>query len=96
MPETLFPLPEAIAQPAEIGLGKPRLERANRQQVSMRYAALDDLLPEEHRARLVWAMVESYDLSRFYGRIEAVEGGTVDGASGKFPMMQGIWVLTIV
>jgi hypothetical protein len=28
-------------------------------------AALEDLLPEDHRARLVWEMVESYDLRRF-------------------------------
>jgi transposase len=91
MPETLFPLPEANAQPAEIGLGKPRLERANRQQVSMRYAALDDLLPEEHRARLVWAMVESYDLSRFYGRIEAVEGEA--GRPAIDPrLLVGVWL----
>lgn len=74
MPETLFPLPEANDPLPEHGKGKPRVETANRQQVAMRYAALDDLLPEDHRARLVWAMVQSYDLSRFYARIEAVEG----------------------
>lgn len=74
MPETLFPLPESKRQLPEHGQGKPRLERANRQQVAIHYAALDDLLPEDHRARLVWEMVESYDLSRFYARIEAIEG----------------------
>jgi transposase len=74
MPETLFPLPEANNQLPEHGKGKPRLETANRQQVAMRYAALDDLLPEDHRARLVWEMVKGYDLSRFYARIEAIEG----------------------
>jgi transposase len=74
MPDTLFPLPEAIDPGPDSGRGKPRLETANRQQVAMRYTALDDLLPEDHRARLVWAVVMSYDLSRFYARIEAVEG----------------------
>lgn len=74
MPDTLFPLPEANPQPVQLGPGKPRLETANRQQVAMRYAALEELLPEDHRARLVWAVVESYDLSQFYARIEAVEG----------------------
>lgn len=78
MPDTdpLFPLSEVqpAAVPAPETRGKPRLEMANRQQVEMRLAALDDLLPEEHRARLVWAMVEAYDLSRFYARIKAVEG----------------------
>jgi transposase len=74
MSDTLFPLPEGEPQSPEIGPGKPRLETADRQQVSMRWAALDDLLPEEHRARVVWEMVEGYDLSRFYARVAALEG----------------------
>jgi transposase len=40
----------------------------------MRLSALDDLLPEEHRARLVWEMVQGYDLGGFYAGIAAVEG----------------------
>ena len=32
---------------------------------------LDSQLPEEHRARTVWAFVESLDLSEFYDRIKA-------------------------
>ena len=35
---------------------------------------LDGMLPEDHAARLVWAYVESLDLSEFYGQIWAVEG----------------------
>ncbi len=74
MPDTLFPLPEGEPQSPEPGPGKPRLETADRQQVSMRWAALDDLLPEDHRARLVWEVVQGYDLSHFYARIAALEG----------------------
>jgi transposase len=74
VPDTLFQLPEADHQPVEHSPGKPRLETADRQQVSMRWAALDDLLPEDHRARLVWEVVQGYDLSRFYARIAALEG----------------------
>jgi len=74
MPDTLFPLPDeqprAKAQPS----GKPRLLQANRQQMEMRLASLDDLLPSDHRVRIVWAMVQSYDLSAFYAPIEAVAG----------------------
>ncbi len=73
-PDPLFPLPDVTPAPTAQSQGKPRLETANRQQVEMRYAALDDLLPDDHRARLVWALVEDYDLSRFYARIQAVEG----------------------
>ena len=74
MSETLFPLPERIREPVIEGPGKPRLETANRDQVEMRLASLDQLLPEDHRARMVWAMVEEYDLSAFYEGIRAVEG----------------------
>ena len=75
MPDTLFPLPAAQPQPQpQPPVGKPRLMRANRQQVQMHLASLDELLPDDHRARLVWAAVESFDLSRLYAQIEAVEG----------------------
>jgi transposase len=74
MPDTLFPLPEEQDQRPEPGKGKPRLETAQRQQVEMRLASLDQLLPDDHRARLVWAMVQEYDLTPFYDRIQAVEG----------------------
>src|SRR5882672_8651586 len=32
---------------------------------------LDSQLPDDHRARLVWAFVEGLDLSEFYNRIKA-------------------------
>ena len=74
MPETLFPLPENKREPVSHGQGKPRLCTANRHQVEIRLASLDELLPEDHRVRIVWAMVQEYDLSRLYERIDAVEG----------------------
>jgi transposase len=74
MNETLFSFPEESQKTTQPGKGKPRVERADRQQMAMRMASLDDLLPEEHRARLVWGMVEDFDLSAFYAVIEAVEG----------------------
>jgi transposase len=36
--------------------------------------ALDDLLPDDHRARAVWEYVERLDLSSVYAAIRAVEG----------------------
>jgi len=74
MQKTLFPLPDSQPHEPEHKTGKPRLETADRRQVAMRLVALEDLLPEDHRARLVWEMVESYDLGRFYSRIAAIEG----------------------
>ena len=36
--------------------------------------ALEDLLPADHRARVVWRYVDSLDLSALYAKIQAVEG----------------------
>jgi len=36
---------------------------------------LDSQLPDDHRARLVWAFVEGLDLSEFYDRIKARDAG---------------------
>lgn len=74
MSETLFPLPQASAKSEPRGKGKPRLEMANRQQVGLRMASLDQLLAEDHRVRIVWTMVEEYDMSVFYEDIDAIEG----------------------
>jgi transposase len=56
------------------GKGRPRIQRANRQQIEMRMAALDSLVPEDHKVRIVWEMAQEYDLSRLYGYIDAIEG----------------------
>jgi transposase len=47
---------------------------ANRAQLELRSVDLESLLPPDHRARAVWAFVQSLDLSPWYQRIEAVEG----------------------
>jgi transposase len=56
------------------GSGHARIQKANRQQIEMRMAALDSLIAEDHKVRIVWEMAQEYDLSRFYERIEAIEG----------------------
>lgn len=40
----------------------------------MRPVDLEGLLPEDHRARIVWAYVEGLDLTPLYAPIQAVEG----------------------
>lgn len=76
MQKPLIEMPgETMHATKKDGSGKPRVVKAKRQQVEVRMAALDDLIAEDHKVRIVWAMVESYDLSRFYERIEALEGG---------------------
>jgi len=68
--------PQAIGGPAapEAVGGRPRLRCADRRQAVMRCATLDECLPEDHRARLVWTYVEGLDLGRLYQKVKAVEG----------------------
>ena len=52
-------------------LPPPRLRRANRGQMLMRPCTLDDLLPDDHDARTIWAVVCSFDLGGFLEPIRA-------------------------
>ena len=76
---SLFPMPtgdDAAARPAgpPAPSGRPRLRTANRQQVVFRTAALDDLIPTDHPARVVWEFVEGLDLGPLYDAIKSVAG----------------------
>jgi transposase len=50
----------------------PRLRPINRDLTSP--SSLDELLPADHLARLVWAYVKELDLSPFYASIRSVDG----------------------
>lgn len=47
----------------------------NRRRMELRASDLESLLPEGHRARLVWGDVERQNLAGLYAGIKAVEGG---------------------
>ena len=66
-------LPEHAA-PERPGGGLPRLRTAERRQVELRAVSLDELVPADHRVRLVWNFVQGLDLSALYQGIKAVEG----------------------
>jgi transposase len=69
--------PAEQGKPCELPprIGPKRLRHAVRDQIEFRECALDELLPEEHQARIVWAYVCSLDLAELYARIQAVEAG---------------------
>jgi transposase len=50
------------------------MQRPDRYQMRMQVQSLDALLPEDHRARLVWEYVEGLDMTPLYQQIRAVEG----------------------
>lgn len=52
---------------------RPRLRLADRAQL-LPPMPLDDLLTDDHQARVVWRFVEGLDLTALYARIRAVEG----------------------
>lgn len=51
--------------------GAPRLLEANRSQIELRASDLESLLPEDHRARLVWGYVVRQDLRALFDAIKA-------------------------
>lgn len=73
------------------GIGQARVQKPNRRQMEFRASDLESLLPEGHRAQLVWGYIEGLDLSAFYAPIKAVEGGV--GRSGIAPEIHlALWL----
>ena len=52
-----------------------RVLQPNRKQMEFRASDLESLLPEGHRARIVWGYVERQNLAGLYAGIKALEGG---------------------
>lgn len=52
----------------------PRLRHPNRLQANFDPRSLEQLLPPDHQARVVWQFVEGLDLAAFLTRIKAVQG----------------------
>ena len=53
------------------GQGSPRLLEPNRLQIELRASDLESLLPQDHRARLVWGYVVHQDLSKLFEAVKA-------------------------
>lgn len=61
----------------------------------METVCLDDRLPKDHQARLVWNVVEGLDLSRFYAPLKA--RGSVPGRSATDPGLQvALWLYATI
>ncbi len=69
----------------------PRLRRPDRAQVLLRPCALDELLPPDHDARMIWEVVTSLDLSEFHEPIRA--RGSAPGRSATDPrLLVALWL----
>jgi transposase len=89
--EEMAALPASTRKNAEECAGVPRLRVPQRDQVEMLYMSLDELLEPEHQARVVWAAVKQFDLSRWLKQIRAVEGHVGRDATDPHVLV-GLWV----
>ena len=77
------------------GRGRVRVQRPERKQIEWRAASLDQLIPSDHRVRVVWAYVESLDLTPLYQKIRAVEGGA--GRDAVDPrILMALWMFATI
>jgi len=53
---------------------EPRLASINRQQLVLRSIDVEQLIDEDHSARLIWQLIGRLDLRLYHAQIEAVEG----------------------
>lgn len=64
-------------EPQDVGaetVASPRMKSPDRSQVDPNPKRIDDLIPRDHPARLIWELAQGLDLTPLYGRIKAVEG----------------------
>ena len=52
----------------------PRMILPDRSRVDPNPKKIDDLIPPDHKARLIWQLVEELDVTPLYADIKAVEG----------------------
>jgi transposase len=72
-------------------MARHKLRTAERRQVEMHVAALDDLIPRDHRVRLVWSFVEVLEISVLLQRLRSFEGAT--GAPATDPrILLALWL----
>ena len=72
-----------------------RVNRPERFQVEMQLMALDQMLPGDHRARLVWQYVESLDLEPLYRNFKSVEGHA--GRNAIAPeILLALWLMATI
>jgi transposase len=82
---------EAGADAIEPSSGRPRLRVPLRDQMEWQTASLDQLLPAEDEARVVWSAVSELDVGSWLGEIRAVEGHVGRNATAP-QLLVALWV----
>lgn len=72
-----------------------KLSRPERLQTGWHAASLDELIPDDHRVRVVWRFVEGLDLSALEEQVRSHEGGS--GRPAIDPrLLLGLWLYATV
>jgi transposase len=73
------------------GEAVPRVKAVDRTQMLLRPVVVEQLIPEDHPARAIWAFVGQLDLTRYAERIRSVEGSA--GRPAWDPqLLVSVWV----
>ena len=90
MSRTQDPTPETSTQ-----LDPPRLRRPDRQQTFFEPVNLDERLSADHRARVVWVVVSTLDLTKFCAPL--VNRGSTPGRSATDPaLLVALWLYATI
>ena len=74
----------------------PRLRQPDRAQVLLEPVCLDERLPTEHPARLIWEVVRHLDLSAFYASIAARGSDPGAGTATDPQLLVALWLYATV
>lgn len=79
-------------RPATLAAAEPaRLRRPDRNQSLMQPCLLEEILPADHQARTIWAVVQKLDLSKFHDVLKA--RGSDPGRSATDPrLLVALWL----
>jgi len=70
---------------------KVRVKPINREQTMLRSVDVEELIPADHSARAIWELTGKLDLSRYYSKIESVDGGA--GRAAFDPrLLISVWI----
>lgn len=87
--------PEAAGFPIASPPDPPRLRRPDRQQTLLEPVNLDERLPADHRARVVWAFVKKLDLRKFEEPL--ANRGSTPGRSAIDPaLLVALWLYATI
>ena len=74
---------------------KPRLNSADRNQANTIPIQIDNLIENDHPARIIWTFVDGLDLSPLYQQVRALEGAAGRAATDA-KILMAIWLFAII